>query len=249
MRKPTALFFSLVIAGGAFAACSDSESPAVADGADASSVDGSTSSTGDAAATTDSSSVVDSSSSTDATTDLDASLEQDGGLITDGGGNPDDPDAGPDDAGAADGGDAGTCGPAAGNGPALNSVCSSILTIPLGGTIVPGTYDLAGFTVTGSIPFCSTYTQLSYSGRLDVTANGGGFKLAERVARSGTRATSRTFDATVNNKFLATTQLCGSAVTSNSWGFSVGKAKGGKDTITYTHDSGSATVRYFWIAR
>lgn len=186
--------------------------------------------------------------------DTDAGIitgEEDGGLISDaGGGNPDEEET---DAGAvvdagADGG-AAVCGPQAGNGAALASTCSSTLSLALGGTITPGSYDLTGFTVTGDIAYCGTYKSSSYSGRLDITADGDGFILAERVAKVGVISLpNKSFTAKIENKFLKVTQTCGAKINSTSWGYTL-TTTDGKPTIIYTHDSGTATVRYRWVLR
>jgi hypothetical protein len=176
--------------------------------------------------------------------------EEDGGLITDvDGGNPDDEpdgglvlDAGPD---------GGTCGPASGNGATFSSACSSIKALALGGKITPGTYDLTGFTVTGTLAYCGAYVPGTYSGRLDVASDGvNGFILGERVSRSGVLQLfpNRSYTATAAGSFLTVAQTCGVAVKSTSWGYTV-TSSNGKPVIVYTHDSGSATVRYRWTMR
>lgn len=108
-------------------------------------------------------------------------VETDGGTIDDGGGTVD-PDGGvvEIDAGA----DAGTCGPPPGNGPTFQSSCSSLLVLYSGGAIVPGTYNLAGFTVAGTTQFCGTYTPGGYSGKLVITKTANGYRFDERVSAS-----------------------------------------------------------------
>jgi len=175
--------------------------------------------------------------------------EEDAGLITEGGGNPEEPsdaglvsDAGPD---------GGTCGPGTGNGPAIASACSSSKTFNGGGTITPGTYDLAGFTLTGSLAFCSSYTVRSYAGRLDVTADGqGGFILGERAVQVGgfSPVPNKSFSAKQGSGVLQVVQTCGLGIKSVAFGYTA-SVTDGKPTIVYTHDSGSAIVRYRWVMR
>lgn len=178
------------------------------------------------------------------------SNEEDGGIITEGGGDPDEEaDAGlVADAGA----DGGTCGPASGNGAAVASSCSSSLLINGGGTITPGTYDLVNFIVTGNATYCSTYKPSSYSGRLDIASDGqGGFILGERAVRLGGLAPlmpNKSFTATAGGNTLNVAQTCGLGIKATSFGYSTGM-KDGKPTLLYTHDSGSATVRYRWMMR
>ncbi|MBK6696039.1 MAG: hypothetical protein IPG50_28090 [Myxococcales bacterium] len=179
-------------------------------------------------------------------------VEQDAGLITDGGGgNPDDePDAAvvTVDAGA-DGG--GACGPASGNGASLASACSSGLTFSLGGVVQPGTYDLAGFVLLGTQAYCAAYKASTYSGRLDVASDGqGGFVFGERIVKAGGLALlpNKSFKVTTDSTALKVTQTCGAKIASASWQYSV-STEAGKPVILYTHDSGTATVRYKWVMR
>jgi hypothetical protein len=176
--------------------------------------------------------------------------EEDGGLIADGGGgNPDeDLDAGTTgDAGI----DGGSCGPPSGGGAMVQSNCSGIAAIPIGGTITPGIYDLAGFTVENTLANCAAYSPSSYSGRLDITANGGGgFILAERVEKTGgiNFFPNKSFVATASGSTLNVTQACGVTIAATSWKYTAMTANG-KPVILYNHPSGTAMVRYRWVLR
>lgn len=186
--------------------------------------------------------------------------EEDGGLITEGGGGTpeetlDDAGTEPDASVVVDAGDGGTvvltCGPGSGNGASIQSACSSLKAIVAGGTLTAGTYDLAGFTITGTTTFCSSYTPLGYAGRLDIADKGGGvFELSERVQRTDVlaRPTPKEWNATPSGSFLNVSQTCGTAITSKSWGYTVSTSNG-KPSLVYTHDSGTATVRYRWVMR
>lgn len=193
-----------------------------------------------------------SASGTTAPPDPASEGEADGGLITEGGGG--DPEAVLDDAGSSEidaGGGAGTCGPAAGDGAAISSACSSTKAVATGGALKAGTYDLVGFTVTGTTTYCGAYASVKYAGRLDVEQVGNTYRLRERVRRTDgptTRYPNRSFDANANGAFLEVTQTCGSAVVTKSWGY-VLTTLNGKPVITYTHDVGTATVRFRWALR
>lgn len=194
-----------------------------------------------------------SDSSTDGTVADDAGddgglVELDGGTVDDGGGDPD-PDGGVTiDAGA----DAGPCGPPSGNGAAITSACSSLKIIYTGGTVAVGTYDLVGFTVAGSVSYCSTYVPASWSGKLVVTSNGkGGFRFDERASgKLSIISTNRSYDVTAAGSVLTATQLCGVAINDTSWGYSAGKVAtdaGTKAGLSYEHNLGTAVVRYRWV--
>lgn len=177
--------------------------------------------------------------------------EEEGELIVDGGGgNPDeDQDAGVI---AVDGGDGGPvmCGPASGDGATVQSTCATRSQILAGGVIPVGSYDLTGFTVTGTTTFCGTYAPAMYSGRLDVeSAAAGTYVLRERTSRTGiiARAPNKSFSATASGSQLTVAQTCGTAVKSTQWGYTVSKS--GATIVTYVHDSGTATVRYRWTKR
>lgn len=167
-----------------------------------------------------------------------------------------DGDAGADGSALVDGGpDAGTCGPEAGNGPSFASDCTAAFFGYLGGSIKPGTYDLVGLTVGGTVPFCAAYEPSTYSGRLDVAADGnGGFVLSERVVSGFNLLPNKTFLATPTGATLNVTQTCGVGVKSTSWGYSSfaaddGDGGKGKSMLVYGYDSGSAPVRYTWALR
>jgi len=176
--------------------------------------------------------------------------EEDAGLITDAGGNPDDPD----DAGTAfDGGlpDGGTCGPASGNGEVFASTCVSTLTRYGGGAIKAASYDLIGFAVEGTERQCAVFTPQNYTGRLDVTATPTGFRFAERIAPARSlRATIRAVAITqATNNSLSAVVECGVA-TNSPWPYTTRvEAGSGKQILTYTHSSGTATVRFTWRER
>ncbi len=233
---------SIVLLGGAavaIVACTG-DPPTNTPGVDAS-TDGTT--------TTDGSTVNDASSSDGAVDDDSGLVELDGGTVTDGGGDPD-PDGGVViDAGS----DAGTCGPPSGNGPTINSVCSSSLIIATGGTIATGTYDLVGYTITGSTSFCSTYVPGPYAGKLVVTSTGANaYRFDERVVRTNiiTLSPNKSYDVTASGSTLTVKQTCGVAINDPTWGFSAGKVAtdaGTKAGLTYTHASGSASIRYRWV--
>lgn len=177
--------------------------------------------------------------------------EADAGVVTDGGG---DPDEEPDAALVSDAGpDGGACGPAAGDGAPVASACSSGLTFSAGGALVPGSYDLKGFTVAGTVGYCATYSPKNYAGRLDVAADGqGGFIIGERVAKVGGGGIAifpnKTFTATTAGSTIKVTQTCGVASKSTMWGYSVSQLAD-KATITYSRSSGTSTVRYYWVMR
>lgn len=192
-------------------------------------------------------------SSTDSSTGNDAAngdaANDDAGIVTDGGGNPD-PDGGVLIDSGADA--SATCGPPSGAAPGITSSCSSQLIFYLAGTVQPGSYDLAGFTVQGTAQYCSTFASAGYSGRLLITANGGKFTFDERIIRSNliNQQPNRSFDVTVVNKQLSVVQTCGLVVTPATWGYSTGTIAtdaGTKNTIVYTRNSGTSTVRYRWV--
>lgn len=203
--------------------------------------------------TTGGDSATDGSTGKDATPDDaaldDAAPDDDSGIIiTDGGGDPD-PDGGVlVDAGA----DAGTCGPTAGNGPAIQSTCASLSLLPVGGTVQPGTYNLANFTVLATAQYCGTYVPAGYYGRLVITASNGKFRFDERLGRSNiiNLFPNKSFDVTPSAKALQVVQTCGTTVSPTSWGYSTGTSAtdaGTKNVIIYTRGSGTATVRYRWV--
>jgi hypothetical protein len=188
-------------------------------------------------------------STTDAASDDGGLVEIDGGTVTDGGGDPD-PDGGVViDAGS----DAGTCGPPSGNGPSITSACSSNLILYQGGTIQTGTYDLVGFTISGTLQFCSTYVPASYAGKLVVTSTGkNAYRFDERVVRTNQIITNpnKSYTVTASGSTLTVAQTCGTAINDPTWSFSAGNVAtdaGTKAGLTYTHASGTATVRYRWV--
>jgi hypothetical protein len=188
----------------------------------------------------------DGSTNNDATTEDDSGLvELDGGTIEDAGGDPETDGGVLVDAGA----DAGPCGPPAGN-TSVTSTCSSTKLLYTGGTIIAGTYDLIGFTVTGTVTYCGLYIPQSWSGKLVVTAVKGGFRFDERAFGKGITNGDRSYIvSTTTTTPLTSTQQCGVAINDASWAYSSGKIStdaGTKTALAYQHNLGTASVRYRW---
>jgi hypothetical protein len=119
--------------------------------------------------------------------------------ITEGGANLD-PDAGeedldasiPPDAGVVLDGGAIACNATALTAAAVNTTCATFITVPSGGALVAGTYQLKGITVLGSSSFCSgTFVPSPTKGALVLTV-AGGVGTAQRATIFGTTQTSPT---------------------------------------------------------
>jgi len=189
----------------------------------------------------------------DASTDgapTDDAATDDAGVITDGGGNPDEDGGVLIDAGA----DAATCGPPAGSPASINSSCTSLLALYLGGVVQPGTYHLTNFIVEGNTAYCSnTFASAPYAGRLVVTSGGSGkFTFDERVVRTNiiNLQPNKSFDVTPVAKVLNVVQTCGVKLTDTAWNYSTGTTAtdaGTKNYIFFTRTVGTATVRFRWV--